>query len=127
MGRSNLIIHFQDVFEKLLDGEFVDLYAEDVSLMFQGIAHSLLGAVPGRERCYFDGVTGLTAKRKSPRQVQFDGDMWIGHDRDSSQWTESFKAIVTDKRCTKQGIWVCLVIGEDRAEASLAEAFSAIK
>ena len=121
MPRRDLAIHFEDVFKRLLARENVDLYAEDVSLMFEEIAATLLGPAPGREGCYFDGVDGLASTVKSPRQVQFTGEMWVGGNR--TQWLEPLRATVTDKRCTKQGIWIVLWIGNDRAEGELSSMF----
>jgi len=82
---------------------------------------SLLAAAPGREGCYFDGVDGLTSTVRSPRQVEFTGAMWVGRER--SQWLEQFRATVTDKRSTKQGIWIIIWIGGDRAEGELSSLF----
>ena len=74
-----------------------------------------------RSVSYFDGVDGLASTVKSPRQVQFTGEMCVGGNR--MQWLELFRATVTDKRCTKQGIWIVLWIGNDRAEGELSSMF----
>jgi hypothetical protein len=108
----------------LLSGETLDLYAEGISSMFEVIAANLLAEVPGREFMWYDGVDGLTAIIRKARQVEFSGEMWVGDVGDArKQWKEDFQATVTDKRGTKQGIWVIIWIGPDRAEGELSSAF----
>jgi hypothetical protein len=51
--------------------------------------------------------------------------MWIGGNQ--TQWKELFRARVTDKRRTKQGLWITIWVGKDRAEGDLFTAFSLIK
>jgi hypothetical protein len=121
MSQKELVTQFEQLFLRLLAREHVDLYAAGLSFMFEAIAGTLLGASPGREWCYFDGVVELRAQVKSPRKVEFRGEMWVGNDR--NQWKEPFRATATDKRITKQGIWITLVVGSDRAEAELSSAF----
>lgn len=121
---SNLANRFEDVFHRLLFGENFDLYEEKVSLMFEVIAANLLADVPDREHCWYDGVVSLRANIKNARQVEFKGEMWVGNSGDGKkQWKENFRATVTDKRVTKQGIWIILWIGSDRAEGELLTAF----
>jgi hypothetical protein len=121
MSREELVIQFEELFLRLLAREHVDLYAAGLSYTFEVIAGTLLGASPGRERCFFDGVVGLRAQVKSPRKVEFQGEMWVGSDRE--QWKEPFRATAVDKRMTKQGICITLAVGSDRAEAELSSAF----
>lgn len=112
--------YFENVFHRLLAGETLDLYAEGVSAMFEIIAANLLADFPEREFVWYDGVDGLTARVKTQRQVEFDGEMWVADDR--TQWKEDFRATITDKSITKQGIWVIVWLGSDRVEAELSAA-----
>jgi hypothetical protein len=117
MARTDLAMKFETVFELLLAGENVDRYAADMSVVWEGVAGSLLGALPGRVGCFFDGVVNLAARVRKQRQIEFTGNMWIGDGR--RQWTEPFTARVTDRTVTKQGIWVAISVGTDKAEAEL--------
>lgn len=118
MSRTvDLAIKFEKAFRLLLAREEVDLYAADMSIVWEGIANSLLGALPGRACCYFDGVVNLASRVRKKCQVEFTGSMWVGDGR--KQWTEPFLARVTDKTITKQGIWVVISVGTDKAEAEL--------
>jgi len=122
--RGDLASHFESVFQRLLSGEKLDLYAEDVSLMFEVIAAYLMAEVPDRDFHWYDGVVGLTSSVRTLRQVEFTGEMWVGDTGDGrKQWKEDFRATVTDKRVTKQDIWITLWIGLDRAEGKLSTAF----
>ena len=43
-------------------------------------------------------------------------------------WKEDFRATVTDKRLTKQGIWIALWIGLDKSRSrELTQAFHRLK
>ena len=117
MGRTDLATKFETAFRLLLAGEEVDLYAAGMSIAWEGIAGSLLGALPSRAGCFFDGVVNLAARLRKQRQIEFTGNMWIGDGQ--RQWTEPFIARVTDKTITSQGIWVAISVGTDRAEAEL--------
>lgn len=108
---------FLIIFERLLAREKFKLEKTDISILFEVIASNLLSSKNG----YFDGVTGLYTKITNLKQIEFIGQMWIG--RNEKQWLEPFSALVTDKRLTKQGIWVKIRVGEDEAEGSLSEAF----
>ena len=123
MARASrdLAIRFEDVFRRLLSRERLDLYEEGMSVMFELIAENLLDQHSNRKSCYFDGVVDLTSTIKTSRKVEFNGEMWVGQDR--AQWTEPFRATATDKRLTKQGIWITVWIGADRAEGELSTAF----
>ena len=118
------ITQFENVFHRLLNREELDLYDLGVSFMFEIIATHLIAEVPGRERHWYDGVTGLRARIRKPRQVEFSGGMYVmSEDKGKYPGKEDFRATVTDKRITKQGIWIVLQIGEDRVEGNLADAF----
>lgn len=119
--RHNLATHFESIFQRLLSSETLDLYAAGVSSTFEFIAANLLAEVPDRKFHWYDGVVDLTASIRKLRQIEFKGEMWVGDER--GQWKENFRARVTDKRKTKQGIWITLWIGSDRAEGELLTAF----
>lgn len=117
MPGIDLATKLETAVRQLLAGEEVDLYAEDMSVAWEGIAGSLLGALPNRAGCYFDGVVNLAARKRKQGQVEFTGNMWVGDGQ--RQWTEPFLARVTDKTVTKQGIWVAISVGTDKAQAEL--------
>lgn len=120
--RRNLARHFEDIFERLLTGETLDLYEKDVSSLFELITTNLLAEIPQRKGMWYDGVVGLTARVRKSRQVEFTGEMWVG-DNKAHGWKEDFKARVTDKRITKQGFEIALWIGGDKAEGDFSIAF----
>ena len=86
----------------------------DLSNLFEFVARRLL---PG---CY-DGVVNLTATVRKARQVVFRADMWVLGNAGGR--VEPFQAMVTDKRNTKQGLWIVVSVGRDRAEAEAATVF----
>lgn len=94
----------------------------DLSRLLEIIAGNLFAGTESRNGCYFDGVIGVTAASTSPRKLQLQGEMWVG--RDTSQWTEPFRATIVDKTSTKQGIWITVWIGDDRAEGEMASALA---
>lgn len=110
----------ESVFERVLVGEEVDFYAPkaSVSRMFEIIAKHLMADIPGREWHWYDGVVNLRPHYRKTRQIEFRGEMWVGDGK--AQWKEDFRARVTDKRLTKQGLCITLWIGTDKAEADLA-------
>ena len=57
------------------------------------------------------------SKRKQ-RQLEITGQMWVA-DNSKKQWQEPFFARVTDKRLTKQGMWLRVKIGEYEVEGEL--------
>ncbi len=119
--RRILANDFENVCERLLSGAQLDLYEEKVSSMFEVIAALLFARTPHREFCWYDGVEGLTASVRKSRQIEFTGQMWV--DDKKTQRKEDFRATVTDKRVTKQGIWITVWIGTDRAEGEMLAAF----
>ena len=108
---------FLTIFERLLAHERFELEKTDVGFLFEVIASNLLL----ESKVYFDGATGLSAKIRKARQIEFAGKMWVGGNK--TQWLEPFSAMVTDKRITKQGIWFKIRVGDDEAEGNLSEAF----
>ena len=117
MANHDLAIRFEHIFQRLLAQEKLDAHEKALSEFFELIATRLLGNFPSRKEHYFDGAVGLAATVKTERQVVFEGEMWVGSSRD--QWTEPFHATVTDKRITKEGIWIVLQVGADRAEGEV--------
>lgn len=123
--RRALAKHFENVCQRLLSGDSLNLYEEDVSSMFEVIATQLLSEASGREFNWYDGVIGLNASVTKLGQIEFTGQMWVGDNR--TQWKEDFRAIVIDKQVAKQGIGITLCIGSDRAEGDLLTAFGITK
>jgi hypothetical protein len=116
MSRADLAKQFEGVFIRLLDGESDDTHAETLSDAFEVMANTLFPHRGGA----FDGVSPLWTKRRSPRKLEFIGDMHVlGH---HAKPVESFRGTAVDKRITKQGIWIQLWIGEEHAEAELSKA-----
>jgi len=121
MTSRTLALGFENVFQRLLFYEVLELENPEVSSMFELIATNLIGASQARKRQYFDGAVGVVSKVKTSRKVEFHGEMWVG--RDGTQCTEPFKTTVTDKSSTKQGIWITITVGSDRGEGELFSAF----
>jgi len=117
ISNRDLAIRFEDIFQRLLAREKLDAHEKELSEFFEFIATRLLGDFPSRKGHYFDGAVGLAATVKTVRQVEFQGEMWVGANQD--QWTEPFQATVTDKRTTKEGIWIVVQVGADRAEGEV--------
>ncbi|SRR6266404_6208690 len=116
MSRADLSKQFENVFMRLLAGESDEPHAETLSDAFEAMANTLLSHRGG----VFDGVSPLWSKRRSPRKIEFIGDMHVLGDQ--AKPVESFRATVIDKRITKQGIWIKLWVGDDQAEAELSKA-----
>jgi hypothetical protein len=123
MTSRTLAVGLENVFQRLLYHESVALEDPEVSSMFEVIATNLLGQSAARKGQYFDGAVALAATVKTSRKVEFQGQMWVGGNR--TQWTEPFTATVTDKRSTKQGIWIAITVGSNRGAAELFSAFGA--
>ena len=118
------ITQFENLFFRLLNREKLDLEDLGASPMFDTIATYLMAEVPGSFWVWYDGLASLEAHIRKPRQVEFVGEIWVSDDNGKGkQWKEALRATVTDKRVTKQGIWIVLQIGENRSEGNLAKAF----
>jgi len=122
MPRQTLTAQFEDMFRRLLAGEALAQFERDLSGLFEVITANLLAGSAGRSGCYFDGVIGMTATSPSARTLQLHGEIWVG--RDKSQWAEPFRAKIVDKTSTRQGIWIAVWVGKDRAEGQLASALA---
>jgi hypothetical protein len=117
MSRADLAKQFEDVFTRLLAGESDEPHAMTLSDSFEVMANTLLPHRGGA----FDGVSPMWVKRRSPRKLEFIGDMHVlgGH---HVKPLEPLRATAVDKRITKQGIWIQLWISDDHAEAELSKA-----
>lgn len=102
---------------KLAGGERFDLYDASVSSDLERIAGWLFGQA--RPYNWYDGVRDLIAQRRKTLQVDFSGEMWVAEIGSTNQWLEAFWARVTDQRCTKQGIWISMRVGDYQAEGDL--------
>lgn len=121
--RKKLAAHFEDIFQRLLAGEKIDLDRED--LHFQLISRILFAGTPVGENTCFDGEANLSSTRRKPRQIEFTGEMWILGDK--GDYKEPLRVRVTDKRITKQGILITIWIGSDKAEGDLETAFGLVE
>ncbi len=109
----------------MINREKIDVYEEDLSFLFEAIARNLIECP-----LTFDGVTGLTSKIRKSHQIVFEGKMWIMNIEKGNKWKdwlEPFGAIVTDKRITKQGVWIKIWVGEYLGEGELSEIFGVKK
>ena len=104
------VTQFENIFFRLLNREKLDLDDLGASPMFDTIATYLMAEVPGSFWVWYDGLASLEAHIRKARQVEFVGEIWVGDDH--KQLKETLRATVTDKRITKQGIWIVLQIGE---------------
>ena len=118
-SHNELAKQFESIFEHLLAGEKIDLYEKNLSFLFETIAESLI------KNLAFDGAVNLTAKIRKSKQIVVEGEMWIFGEDARKQWKESFQVVVTDKRITKQGIWIKIRVGTNIGEGSLSEVFAA--
>ena len=70
----------------------------------------------------FDGIASLISRKRKSRQIVFEGKIWVI--RNPAKWDEilePFKAIVTDKRLTKQGLCIKIWFGEEIKEGDILE------
>ncbi len=122
--RYEIAEEFLNIFERMLVREKIDLdnddISADISSMFEIIASNLLS----RSNIYFDGAIDLVWKIRKSCQVEFQGKLWVGNYE--TQWLEPFRALVTDKRVTKQGIWITIWFDSEKAEGELLTAFNFI-
>lgn len=103
----------------MIDREKIDLYEDALSELFPRIAQKLI-IYPLR----MEYLSYVKAEIRKQRQIVFEGNMVS--EEDFGDWNdriESFSAIVTDKRITKQGIWIKIQVGEYSGEGDLFEIF----
>jgi hypothetical protein len=121
--QNELAKQFEDIFERLLNGKKIDSHQEELSFLLLTIAQNLID-YPLR----FEVLTDLTSKRGKSRQIIIEGDILA--EEDYGEWNdrlEPFKATVTDKRITKQGIWIKIWVGKYFGEGNLSEIFGLTK
>jgi hypothetical protein len=109
------------IFQHVRAREKLTPYEQDLNGLFEILTTRMLSDLPHRRGQYFDGAVGLVATVRSPRKVVFEGEMWIG--QNTEQWTEPFRFTITDKRITKQGLYLAVSVGCDKAEGDLASMF----
>lgn len=114
---NSIVENIKTTFYRLVAGEEFDLYEAGISSDFEGIAQWLFNGI--RPHIWYDGVSGLNARRRKAQQIEFSGEMWVADDRDSKQWLEPFSARLTDMQVTKQGLMVSMHIGEYHTEGNL--------
>lgn len=68
-----------------------------------------------------DGVTIYKSHIRKHRQIVFEGKLDILEESSSKhkKWFEPFLVTVTDKRITKQGIWIRIEVGDYFGEGDL--------
>jgi hypothetical protein len=101
----------------LLEGKEVEQFENSLTKLFPTIAERLL-----EHPLRLEYLSYITSKRRKSRQIIFEGNMIS--EEDYGEWNErveSFKAIVTDKRITKQGIEIKIWVGEYFGEGKLCE------
>ncbi|GAB1267138.1 hypothetical protein NBRC116493_03910 [Aurantivibrio infirmus] len=104
-------------FEKLLSGEKIDVYENGISFFFEYACGSLFKDLRDRD-IWYDGITEPSIRKRKTKQLEFTGKIWLAKGG-NEQWLEPFRALVTDKRATKQGIWLSVDVGEYHAEGDI--------
>jgi hypothetical protein len=117
MQSNPAALHFADHFLRMVEGERFDPYQDGLSDDLERIACYYFEDV--RPGFWYDGVSGMETSRRKPRQFRITGEMWVAEGGKTDQWLESFEALCTDKRLTKEGIWIQMRIGEYEAECDL--------
>ena len=118
MHHPDLAESFKDILGRLFAHEALADHERNLSGLFEVIATNLLEDSPNYRGCYFDGAVNITVAIRSPRTIEFQGDMWIADD--CNGWIEPFRIKVVDKQITKQGIWITIWIGQDKGEGECA-------
>lgn len=101
----------------MLDGKKIEQFEDKLSKLFVIIAQSLIDH-PLR----FDYLSYVNSTIRKNRQIVFEGN--IVSEEDYGEWNdrvEFFKAIVTDKRITKQGICIKIWVGDNFGEDNLLD------
>lgn len=112
--KEELYKRFQDIIEKLLVGEQLEVHEKDISFLLEAIATHLFSNTGARNSVYFDGAVNLTAKIRKKRQIEIRGEMWVGNHKE--QWKEKLIATVTDRTATGHGFSIIMQVGNDRVE-----------
>ncbi|GAG58654.1 unnamed protein product [marine sediment metagenome] len=106
---------FIETFERLVQGESMDLYSVGFSQALEDVATRLFAGV--RPYNWYDGVSGLRTRKRKNLQIEITGDMWVGDVGNSKQWLEPLRARVTDRSVSNEGVWVQMTIGEHSTES----------
>jgi len=99
----------------LLGGEDIDDI--EIELPLEAVMNLLLDC-----SYTFDGIVSLISTKRKSRQIVFEGKIWVV--KNSAKWDEvlePFKAIITDKRITKQGLYIKIWFGEEIKEGDILE------
>lgn len=108
---------FIDILERLFNREKIESYEEELSFLLAITAQNLID-YPLR----FENASSLSAKIRKSKQIVIEGDLLA--EEDFGEWNdrlEPFKAIITDKRITKQGIWIKIRVGDYIGEGDVLE------
>jgi hypothetical protein len=107
-----------EIFERLLNREKLDSYEKELCLLLEVIALNFIDSLT------LDGITNLSSQIRKPRQIVFEGKMRVlRNSNENKEWHEPFKAVVTDKRITKQGIEIKIWVGDYYGESELFSEF----
>lgn len=110
---EKFLVHF----ERLLRGEDIDSEENEIDLPLEAALSRLLDCP-----YTFDGIEGLIAKKRKSRQIVFEGKISVI--KNLAEWDEElepFRAIVTDKRITKEGIHIKIWFGDEIKEGDILE------
>jgi hypothetical protein len=101
----------------LINGEKIEVYGKELGSFFVIIAYRFTNYP-----LTIDGVTIYKSYLRKRRQIVFEGSMDIlENSNETKECFESFKAIVTDKRNTKQGIQIKIWVGGYFGEGNLLD------
>lgn len=94
-------------------------YEQELSVLFEIIAYRLTNCPLA-----LDGLDIHKANIRKQRQIVFEGKMHVlRNSNETKEWFEPFKSVVTDKRITKQGIWIKIQVGDYLGEGCLEDIF----
>jgi hypothetical protein len=105
-----------DIVEALLNENAIDGFERELSCEFEHACFHLFYEI--RKHHWYDGVIEMQVSKRKQRQLEIKGRMWVA-DYSNKQWLEPFCARITDKRLTKQGVWLKVKIGEYEAQGNL--------
>ena len=117
MGTANAL-RFTKIIDELLVKQTNSGYERELSSLLEYASGSLFHDI--RKGYWYDGVTEMRVSKRKQRQLEIKGQMWVAQDS-NRQWQEPLFARVTDKRITKQGVWLKVKIGEYEADGELRD------
>lgn len=109
-------LRFTQIIDKLLVNQTNSGYERELNSLLEYACCSLFYEI--RKGYWYDGVTEMRVSKRKQRQLEIKGQMWVAQDS-KRQWQEPFFARVTDKRITKQDVWLKVKIGEYEADGEL--------